>query len=99
MPGCLVTEFADAQIDGQGQQIPVAKSEITTQAITYTTATLSAAFGDGCKFVRIIADAEVFVAFGDNPTAVAAGIRIPADTIEYFGAEQGMKVSCYDGSS
>lgn len=96
---CLVTEFSNAQQDSQGRNIPVAKSELTTQTITYDAPAQSAAFSEGCKFVRIIADADVYVKFGTDPTAANPGIRLPADTVEYFGAEQGMKISCYDGTT
>ena len=96
---CLVTEFSDAQKDDQGQQIPVGKSIITTQSIDYAAPTQSAAFGEGCSFIRVIADAEVYIDLGKNPVAGNPGVRIPADTIEYFGVEQGHKISCYDGTT
>jgi hypothetical protein len=99
MATCLITEFSTAQEDDQGRSIPVAKSELATQSVSYTTAAQSAAFAATCKFVRVIADAEVFLKFGSNPTADASSIRLPADTVEYFGVEQGAKVSCYDGIS
>ena len=70
-----------------------------TQAVTYTTSTQSTAFDDATRIVRIIADADVFVAFGANPTATASSIKIPSGTVEYFEVDAGTKVACYDGSS
>ena len=99
MATCLITEFRDAQLDGQGYSIPVAKSSLTTQSVTYTTSTQSAAFQDGAKMIRVIADADVYLEFGASPTATATAIKLPANTVEYFGVEQGAKVACYDGSS
>lgn len=99
MATCLITEFSTSQADDQGRNIPVGKSVLTTQSVTYTTSTQSAAFQDGAKFVRVIADADVYLVFGANPTATATAIKLPADTVEYFGVEQGAKLACYDGSS
>lgn len=99
MATCLITEFANSQADDQGRNIPVGKSVLTTQAVTYSSSSQSAAFQDGAKFIRVIADADVYLEFGSSPTATATAIKLPANTVEYFGVEQGQKVACYDGSS
>lgn len=70
-----------------------------TQAVTYTTSTQSTAFDDATRIVRIIADADVYLAFGSSPTADANSIKLPANTVEYFEVDAGFKVACYDGSS
>lgn len=94
---CLIAEFAGVQTDGQGRDMPIAKSLIRIQSVLYGTAIDSLPFSDKCKLIRIISDADVYIAFG--ATATATGIRIPANFVEYFGVEQGGFVSCYDGSS
>lgn len=98
MATCLITEFSTVQAF-DGYSLPAAKSAITTQAVTYTSSAQSAAFSSGCKLIRVIADADVYLQFGSDPTATATAIRVPADTAEYFGVEQGAKVACYDGST
>ena len=70
-----------------------------TQAVTYTSSTASAAFNEATRLIRVIADADVYLAFGAAPTATANDIRVPADTVEYFEVNAGDKVACYDGSS
>jgi hypothetical protein len=71
----------------------------STQSVTYTTTTQSTAFSTSTNLIRVIADADVYLAFGDNPTATASDIRVPANTAEYFGVNPGDKVACYDGTS
>jgi len=94
MAGCLITE-SQGQVR-RNMQVMIPDS---TQAVTFTTSTQSAAFGDATELIRVIADADVYLAFGANPTATATGIRVPANTVEYFGVYSGQKVACYDGTS
>ena len=94
MAKALITE-------GQGMMkynMPVMFPD-STQAVAYTTSTASAAFGDSTSLIRVIADADVYLNFGDAPTADANDIYLPAGAIEYFGVHPGQKVACYDGSS
>lgn len=95
MATCQIAEFQEAQNDNQ---IQVAKGPNAVQNVTYTTAANSSAMSKGTKFVRIIADAAVYLDFNGS-AATANSIRLPADTVEYFGVEQGQVISCYDGSS
>lgn len=95
MATCQIIEFQGAQSDNQ---IPVAKTHNAVQNVTYTAAANSAAMTEGTKLVRIIADAAVYLDFNGN-TATANSLRLPADTVEYFGVEKGQVISCYDGSS
>lgn len=94
MAKILITESQGRMRQGVPVMIPD-----STQAVTYAAATQSAAFGDATQLIRVIADADVYLAFGANPTATANDIRVPADSVEYFGVEPGQKVSCYDGST
>jgi len=95
MAKCLITEATAAGKFGMQVMGPGA----ATQAVTYTTSTQSVALGADSNLVRVIADADVYIAFGLNPTATANSIRVPADTVEYFGVHPLDKVACYDGSS
>ena len=94
MAKCLITE--SSTLGKYGAQVI---KPLLTQAVTYTTSTASTAFPEGTVVIRVIADADVYLAFGASPTADANGIRVPADTVEYFGVLEGQKVACYDGSS
>ena len=70
-----------------------------TQAVTFAASVQSTAFDDATRLVRVIADADVFLAFGAAPTATATAIKVPANTVEYFEVNAGDKVACYDGTS
>jgi hypothetical protein len=95
-----ITEFIALGRDARGNELQVGKMpEHTTQVVTYTTSTQSAAFGAETKFIRVIADAAAHLAFGSNPTATANSLWVPADTSEYFSVVPGQKVAAYDGSS
>ena len=93
MAGCLITEGVLNQMD-MSVMFPGA-----TQSVTYDASTQSAAFEATTSLIRVIADAEVYLAFGDNPIATAVDVRLPANTIEYFIVQAGTKVACYDGST
>lgn len=95
MANCQIVEFIEAQNDSQVQ---VAKGINAVQNVTYTTAANSAAMTAGTKMVRIIADAAVYLDFNGS-AATANSLRLPANTVEYFGVEKGQIISCYDGSS
>ena len=95
MANCQIVEFAEAQNDNQVQ---VAKGVNAVQNVTYTSAANSAAMQEGTKLVRIIADADVYLDFNGD-AATASSLRLPANTVEYFGVEKGQVISCYDGSS
>ena len=70
-----------------------------SQLFSFTTSTQSAAFDEATRLVRVIADADVILEFGVNPTALATGIKVPAGTVEYFEVNPGDKVAAYDGTS
>lgn len=90
-----IVEFAEVQNDGQAQ---VAKGVLATQNVTYGTAASSAAMQEGTKVIRCIADAAAYIDL-NGTTATANSMRLPADTVEYYGIEKGQTISVYDGSS
>ena len=61
------------------------------------TSAQSAAFGSQTEYVRIASDADIYILFGANPTAVATAnsstIFIPADQPEIFKVSPGEKVA------
>jgi len=70
----------------------------THQAITSTgTSSQSSAFGSQTEYVRIAANADVYILFGANPTAVStagsSSIFIPQDQPELFKVSPGEKVA------
>lgn len=91
-----IAQFTGAQSDNQ---IPVAKSQNGIEKLTYTTNAASAAMNADTKIVRLISDAAVYLNFHGAAATVANGIRLPANTIEYFGVENGQTINAYDGSS
>ena len=55
------------------------------------------------RFVRVKADADAHLVFGENPTATVSSTPIEANVAEYFGVEivrnRNIKIAAYDGSS
>lgn len=100
MATLLIQEYARLAPDVNSHRIQAGEEPAeTSQSVTYTTSTQSAAFGASTKLIRVIADADVHLAFGTSPTATAASMRVTADTAEYFGVVPGHKVAAYDGTS
>lgn len=95
-----ISEAASLGEDGRGKQIPVFPEPArTTQAVTFTTATQSSAFGKDTRFIRIYSTAACHIAFGSNPTATASSPKYAGET-EYFRVVNGGdKLSVYDGVS
>lgn len=91
-----IAQFTGAQND---DNVQVAKSLNGIEKLTYTTNAASAAMNADTKMVRLIADAAVYLTFNGDAATVANGIRLPADTVEYFGVEKGQVINAYDGSS
>ncbi len=95
-----IGKIGSGDVDGWIQPMPIAQMPpIAEQTVTYTSATQSAAFNADTRAVRIDGAAERFVAFGSNPTATAASIRLKAGEWEWFGVDPGDKVSIYDGTT
>ena len=92
MSKAIITE--GGSIGKFGAQVLMPDSD---QAVTFTTSTTSAAFGAKTNLIRVIADADVYLAFGAAPTATANSLRVPANSAEYFAVRPTEKVACYDG--
>ena len=97
-----VTEYANLSEDRNGTIMPVAKEpSLRSFNVTYTTSTASDTLKKGTRFVRLIADADAHIEFGESPTATATSTRLEANIAEYFGVDgsQTLKIAAYDGSS
>lgn len=99
-----VMEFSDLSFDANNRVVPVGDLSLIVASanVTYTTSA-QLTLNTKTRFVRIIADADVHVAEGTNPTATATSGRIEANVAEYFGVQPkgvtGRKLAFYDGSS
>lgn len=75
----------------------------TTQKITVTSTSAKStnAFGDDSTHVRVIADIDVHIVFGSDPTATTSKMYLPADTVEYFKVPDGgsTKIAVIRGGS
>jgi len=83
----------------QGEVQAGQEPALASQKITFTTSAQSAAFNAKTQFIRVWADAAVWLAFAASPTATVASMPVSASTAEYFGVQAGEKVAAYDGAS
>jgi len=93
-----VTQLRSIARELDGVVMPVAKTPvISSENVTSSgTSAQSAEFAASCSYVRIATDTTVRILFGDDPTALAASVRLLADTTEYFGVVAGQKVAVID---
>jgi hypothetical protein len=86
---CYISEFSDIS-----QPVARVPALVDQAAVSVSaTAAASAAFGSDTKIIRISCDTTVSAAFGTNPTATAANMRLPANVPEYFYVTSGHKAS------
>jgi len=95
-----ITEYEWGGADKVGQPLPLAREPaVTDQTVTFTSATLSAAFNSNTRFVRLFSSADCHVQFGAAPTATASLQKL-AGGVEYWRwVVNGQKVSVYDGTT
>jgi hypothetical protein len=100
MASLYISEFDRLARDQNDNILPVVPGRtMTTQKVTFTTATQSAAFNGKTKFIRAYGDAAFNILFGASPTATATSPRYAASTEYFFAVEPGDKLSVYDGTS
>jgi len=63
------------------------------------TSTQSSAVGPNTSIVRLVSDADCYVAIGSNPTAAAGGCLLSAGLTEYFACDGGDKVAVIQKSA
>ncbi len=85
MATLYVAEFSGINVvDGKLVDI-VTQPPVAEQTVSYTTTTQSSAFNAATRVVRIHTDSICSIAFGSNPTATTAKMRMVAGQTEYFG--------------
>lgn len=102
MANLYITEYSSPNDFNKDGSLELAQEPATAeQKVSYTTATQSAAFNSATSVVRLIADADVWIAFGSNPTADATSQYVPANVEVWRRVVKGAshKVSAYDGTS
>ena len=91
MASLFIAEFGGTQADALSPGMPVAVAPpIANQTVAIGAASAqSAAVNSETRLVRLLADATCAVAFGANPTATAAALRLTANVPEYFQLRAG----------
>lgn len=94
MATLYVSEYSQAGTAGPGMLPVAAEPGATTQTVAIGgTSAQSSAFGTTTRFVRVHTDAICSIAFGSNPTATTAKLRMAANQTEYFAVRAGDKVA------
>lgn len=95
MAFAYITEYLRQPLDGISRVLPAGQEpSVVVQKIAIGAGSVqSAAFNEKTTFVAINVDAPCSVAFGANPTATAASMRIPQDGTMYYGVFPGDKVA------
>lgn len=100
MATAYLREYADiAHTFSKTVQAPAEPSIATQTAITTSgTSAQSAAFNTNTRIIAISTPAAqaVGVEFGENPTADANSLRLPANSVFFFGVKPGHKVALID---
>jgi len=101
MARAIITEYDKLGKARNGTLIQAGQEPaIVDQLVTFSSATLSAKFQDRTTFIRIIADADANLLFGDSGvSANADNKRIVANVPEFFAVTGGDYVSVYDGTT
>lgn len=100
MPTIQIQEYGRVTRDTGFKSAPIAQEPaLASQNFDFSSATQSAVFAPGTRFVRVVASAKVHLKFGENPTAAATDMWLMPNNPEYFGVEAGSKLSAYDGVS
>lgn len=89
-----IEEYERLAPDGDGKPSQIAwQPAVTTQRVSFTTTTQSAAFNGRTRFIRIHTDSICSYVFGSNPTATTSTPRMAAGQTEYFGVRPTDKVA------
>ena len=98
MSTLYVAEYSGLAATEQSDSIPVvvAPPESEQTVAIGVGSAQSAAFGPTTKWVEVSADAVCSIAFGSDPTATAANLRLAANERKLFRVPQGAgyKVAC-----
>ena len=83
----FITEFSGQSLDANGVFIPsVITPSLADQTVAVGASSVqSAAFNSNTRVVRLSSDVVCSVKFGSSPTATTTTMRLPANSVEYFG--------------
>lgn len=95
-----ITEYKQLACDALGHAVQAGQEPaIATQQLTPSGVSgQSVAFANVTAFVRLHTDVNCRIAFGENPTAAAGSMRLPAGATEFFGVRPGHKVAVISSS-
>ena len=99
-----ITEYANIGHTYGSEKVLVGQEPSErSQNVTFTSSAQSLTLRAKTRFVRVVSDADAYLKFGVDPTAVATDTRIEANVAEYFGIEpirnKDFKIAAYDGTS
>ncbi len=99
MTTLYISEYTELGSDGNGNAMLMGKEpSVTTQTVSFTTATASSAFNKATRIIRVISSGNAHLSFGAAPTATTSHAKILANTPEFFEVVPGQKVSAVDGA-
>jgi hypothetical protein len=81
---------------GQGSMVAqiLPQPSLAVQKISISGAsTQSSAFNDRTRAIEIVADGACHIAIGDDPTAAATTMLLPANTPRIYGVSPGQKIA------
>lgn len=94
-----IAQFRGASVNSNVVTPVYRVPEIASANLTFTTSTQSAVFDASTGVVRLTPDADCHVAFGTNPTATTASIRILAGIpTDFYLDRTGLKVAAITGA-
>lgn len=90
-----IREYLRQPKDGVGGALPAGMEPgIVTQKVAITIGSVqSAPFDPKTTFVCVQTDAAMSYAFGVNPVATAADMRMPLDGTQFFGVRPGDRIA------
>jgi hypothetical protein len=99
MATAYIREYADLAVTFSKYLQAGAEPANADQTVTTSgTTAQSAAFGANTQFIAISTPAAqaVTAVFGSNPTATVTNLRLPANSVIFFGVKPGHKVALID---
>lgn len=99
MATAYIREYADIGVTyGKYMQAGAEPANADQTVTTSASSAQSAAFGAQTRMIAISSPAAQAVSclFGDNPTAAVTNLRLPANTVMFFGVKPGQKVALID---
>ena len=99
MATAYIREYADVAVTHSKYAPCGAEPAIADQTVTTSGASAqSAAFNTNTRLIVISTPAAqaVCALFGDSPTALVTSLRLPANSMVWFGVKPGQKVALID---